>query len=135
MFGFIGSRLLQAVPVLLVVGLIAFGLFAYVGDPVSILLPQDHTDAQRLELVSQLGLDQPFLVRYGKFLWLALHGKFGNSYRLAQPVSQMIAERLPATLELAFTASVLAIAIGVPMGVYTGIHRDTRCPGCSWRSA
>src|SRR3984885_12989806 len=125
MFGFIGSRLLQAIPVLLVVGFIAFALFDYVGDPVNILLGQDHTEAQRLALIKQLGLDQPFFVQYGHFLWLALHGDFGISYRLAQPVSSLIAERLPATLELAVTASVLAFAIGVPMGVYTGIHRDT----------
>jgi len=123
MIGFIGSRLLQAIPVLLVVGFIAFALFAYVGDPVSILLPQDHTEAQRLALIQQLGLDQPFFVQYGHFLWAALHGEFGISYRLAQPVGGLIAERLPATLELATTASVLAFAIGVPMGVYTGIHR------------
>lgn len=125
MFAFIGSRLLQAIPVLLVVGFIAFALFDYVGDPVSILLGQDATAAQRAELVRQLGLDQPFFVQYGRFLWLALHGDFGISYRLAQPVSTLIAERLPATLELAVTASVLAFAIGVPMGVYTGIHRES----------
>jgi len=126
MFGFIVSRLLQAIPVLLVVGFIAFALFAYVGDPVTILLGQDHTEAQRLELVRQLGLDQPFFVQYGHFLWHALHGDFGISYRLAQPVSSLLAERLPATLELAVTASVLALCVGVPMGVYTGIHRNTR---------
>jgi peptide/nickel transport system permease protein len=125
MVGFIGSRLLQAIPVLLLVGFIAFALFAYVGDPVSILLPQDHTEAQRLQLIQELGLDQPFFVQYAHFLWLALHGNFGISYRLAQPVAGLIAERLPATLELAITASVLAFAIGVPMGVYTGIHRST----------
>ena len=125
MFGLIGSRLLQAIPVLLIVGFISFALFAYVGDPVAILLPQDHTEAQRLQLIRDLGLDQPFFVQYAHFLWLALHGNFGNSYRLAQPVSSLIAERLPATLELATTASVLAFAIGVPMGVYTGIHRNT----------
>jgi peptide/nickel transport system permease protein len=125
MFGFIGSRLLQAIPVVLVVGFIAFALFAYVGDPVSILLGQDHTEAQRLALVHQLGLDQPFFVQYGRFLWAALHGDFGVSYRIAQPVGSLIAERLPATLELAITASVLAFAIGVPMGVYTGIHRNS----------
>ncbi len=125
MFGFIASRILQAVPVLLVVGFIAFALFDYVGDPVSILLGQDHTEAQRLELIHQLGLDQPFFVQYGHFLWAALHGNFGISYRLAQPVSSLLAERLPATLELALTASILALAIGVPMGVYTGIHRDS----------
>jgi peptide/nickel transport system permease protein len=125
MFGFVTSRILQAVPVLLVVGFIAFALFSYVGDPVSNLLGQDHTEAERLDLIRQLGLDQPFFVQYGRFLWAALHGNFGISYRLAQPVSSLIAERLPATLELALTASVLAFVIGVPMGVYTGINRRT----------
>ena len=125
MFGFIGSRLLQAIPVLMVVGFIAFALFAFVGDPVAILLGQDHTEAQRIALVHQLGLDQPFYVQYVRFMWAALHGDFGISYRLAQPVGSLLAERLPATLELAVTASVLAFAIGVPMGVYTGIHRDS----------
>ena len=125
MFAFVATRILQAIPVLLVVGLISFALFAYVGDPVSIILGQDHTEAQRQELVRQLGLDQPFFIQFAHYLWAALHGEFGISYRLAQPVSRLIAERLPATLELALTASVLAIAIGIPMGVYTGIHRDS----------
>jgi peptide/nickel transport system permease protein len=125
MFGFILSRILQAIPVLLVVGFIAFALFAYVGDPVTILLGQDHTEAQRLALVQQLGLDRPFFVQYGRFLLTALHGDFGISYRLAQPVVGLIGERLPATLELAVTATVLAFAIGVPMGVYTGIYRTS----------
>jgi peptide/nickel transport system permease protein len=125
MIGLIGSRLLQAIPVLLVVGFIAFALFDFVGDPVNILLGQDHTEAQRIALIRQLGLDQPFFVQYGRFLWIALHGDFGISYRLAQPVGPLIAERLPATLELAMTASVLAFAIGVPMGVYTGIHQTS----------
>jgi peptide/nickel transport system permease protein len=125
MFGFIGSRLLQAIPVLLIVGFIAFALFNYVGDPVGSMLGQDYTDAQRVQLIHELGLDQPFFVRYAHFLWAALHGNFGISYRLAQPVSQLLAQRLPATLELAVTASVLAFVIGVPMGVYTGIHRNS----------
>jgi peptide/nickel transport system permease protein len=125
MFAFVATRLLQAIPVLLVVGFISFALFAYVGDPVSILLGQDHTEAQRLELVRQLGLDQPFYVQFVRYLAAALHGEFGISYRLAQPVSRLFVERMPATLELAFTASIFAIAVGVPMGVYTGIHRDT----------
>jgi peptide/nickel transport system permease protein len=125
MFAFVVTRLLQAIPVLLVVGLISFALFAFVGDPVTIILGQDHTEAQRLALIRQLGLDQPFFVQFAHYLWAVLHGEFGISYRLAQPVSRLFKERLPATLELAVTASVLAIAIGVPMGVYTGIHRDT----------
>jgi peptide/nickel transport system permease protein len=125
MFAFVTSRLLQAIPVLLVVGLVSFALFDFVGDPVSIILGQDHTEAQRVALVHQLGLDQPFYIQFLRYLWAVLHGEFGISFRLAQPVSQLIEQRLPATLELAFTASVLAMAIGVPMGVYTGIHRDS----------
>ena len=69
-------------------------------------------------------------------MWAALHGDFGISYRLARPVAGLIAERLPATLELALTASVLALVVGVPMGVYTGDLSATRSRrGCSWRSA
>jgi peptide/nickel transport system permease protein len=109
--------------VLLVVGLISFAMFAFVGDPVLIMLGQDYTEAQRVAMVRQLGLDQPFFVQYAKFIWAALHGEFGVSYRLARPVSDLMAERLPATLELAFAAAVFALAIGVPMGVYTAIHR------------
>jgi len=122
MLGFILSRVLQAIPVLLAVGLLAFALFAYIGDPVTALAGQDASSEQRARLAHQLGLDQPFIVRYFRFLALALHGDFGISFRVAQPVASLLAERLPATLELAVTASVLAIAIGVPMGVYTGIR-------------
>jgi peptide/nickel transport system permease protein len=125
MFGFILGRLLQGIPVLVAVGLLSFALFDYVGDPVSILLGQDYTDVQRAALIQQLGLDQPFFIRFGHYLWTALHGNFGISYRLAQPVSTLLAVRLPATVELAVTASVLAVAIGLPMGVYAGIHRDS----------
>ncbi len=125
MFAFILSRLLQSVPVLLVVALISFAMFKYVGDPVTTMLGQDYTEAQRVALVHQLGLDQPFVVQYARYIWEVLHGNFGISYRLAQPVSSLIAERLPATVELAATSSVLALVIGVPMGVFTGIRRDS----------
>ncbi|MGA9866303.1 MAG: ABC transporter permease [Acetobacteraceae bacterium] len=125
MLAFIISRLLQSIPVLLVVALISFLLFMFVGDPVTTMLGQDFTEAQRVALVHQLGLDQPFIVQYGRYIWAALHGNFGVSYRLAQPVAGLIAERLPATLELAFTSSVLALVVGVPMGVYTGIRRNS----------
>jgi peptide/nickel transport system permease protein len=124
MFAFILSRLLQAIPVLLAVGFISFAMFAFVGDPVTIMLGQDFTEAQRQTLVTALGLDQPFFVQYAKFIWQALHGNFGLSYRLARPVGELIAERLPATVELALTAATLALCIGVPLGVYTGIRRN-----------
>lgn len=125
MISFVISRILQAIPVLLIVGLVAFAMFAYVGDPVTAMLGNDYTDAQRAALVHQLGLDQPFYIQYVKYIWAALHGDFGLSYRLSQPVSSLFAERLPATLELAFTASVLAVVIGIPMGVYAGIYRKS----------
>ncbi len=122
---FIISRLLQAIPVLLVVGFISFAMFAFVGDPVTTMLGQDYTEAQRLALVHKLGLDQPFFVQYGKFMWSAAQGDYGLSYRLARPVSSLILERLPATTELALTSALMALAIGIPMGVYTGIHRNS----------
>jgi peptide/nickel transport system permease protein len=122
---FIAARLLQAVPVLLAVGLIAFAMFAYVGDPVLIMLGQDYTEAHRIALVHQLGLDQPFFVQYAHFMWAALHGNFGISYRLARPVAALLLERFPATFELVMTAAVLSLVVGVPMGVYAGIHRDS----------
>jgi peptide/nickel transport system permease protein len=122
---FIVARLLQAIPVLLIVGLIAYAMFAFVGDPVLIMLGQDYTEAQRIAMVHQLGLDQPFFVQYADFMWRALHGNFGVSYRLARPVADLMLERFPATFELVLTAAVLSLAVGVPMGVYTGIHRDT----------
>ncbi len=125
MIPFIVARLLQAIPVLLIVGLIAYAMFAFVGDPVLIMLGQDYTEAQRVAMVHQLGLDQPFFVQYADFMWRALHGNFGVSYRLARPVSDLLLERFPATFELVVTAAVLSLAIGVPMGVYTGIYRDT----------
>ncbi len=123
MVAFILSRLAQAIPVLMAVGFIAFAMFAFVGDPVTIMLGSTYTAAEKAALITKLGLDQPFLVQYAQFMWNAVHGEFGISYRLARPVMELIAERLPATLELAGCAAVLALAIGVPMGVYTGIHR------------
>jgi peptide/nickel transport system permease protein len=125
MFSFITSRILQAIPVLLVVGFISFAMFAFVGDPITIMLGQDYTEAQRQTLVTQLGLDQPFFVQYAKFVWHVLHGNFGISYRLARPVGELLAERFPATAELALTAFVISLLIGVPMGVYTGIRRNS----------
>ncbi len=125
MFAFIVSRILQALPVMLAVALISFAMFAYVGDPVAIMLGQDFTEAQRQALIRDLGLDQPFFVQFGKFVLNAAQGEFGLSYRLSRPVLDLIIERAPATLELALTAAALALLIGVPMGVYTGLYRNS----------
>jgi peptide/nickel transport system permease protein len=122
-FAFIVSRILQALPVMLAVALISFAMFAFVGDPIATMLGQEFTPAQRDALVAALGLDQPVWVQFARFVGNALHGQFGLSYRLSRPVAELIAERAPATLELAFCAAVMALAVGVPTGVYTGLYR------------
>lgn len=123
MLAFIIRRLIQAAGVMLVVGLIAFLLFQYVGDPVSIMLGQDITDEDRIRLTQQLGLDQPAVVQFYHFLVNAIQGDFGISLRQGQKVSTMLIQRLPATLELSFAAAVIALAVGVPLGVYTALNR------------
>jgi len=124
MIAFILRRLVQGVAVMLAVGLIAFLLFRYVGDPINNMVGQDTSLADRAKLRHELGLDQPAALQFVHFLARASHGDFGVSYQYARPVGRIIAERLPATLELSLTAAVLALAIGVPLGVYTGLHRD-----------
>ena len=125
MLAFIVRRLLQAVLVMLVVGFIAFSLFNFVGDPVSLMLPPEATAADREAMRSILGLDQPFYVQFWTFLSNAVQGNFGISLRLGRPVSALLAERLPATLELALTAALIGLVVGIPVGVYTALRRDS----------
>ncbi|HEY2976454.1 MAG TPA: ABC transporter permease [Burkholderiaceae bacterium] len=125
MLAFILRRLGQAVLVMLTVGLIAFSLFRFVGDPVTFMLGQDATERDRERMTKLLGLDRPFYVQYAVFVERALHGEFGLSLRQVQPVSTLIKERLPATLELSFVAALFALVAGIPMGVYTALHRKS----------
>ncbi len=125
MIAYIVQRFLQSVLVMAAVGFVAFSLFAYVGDPITIMLGQDYNETERARLAAQLGLDRPFYVQFFKFAVNAMQGDFGISYRLARPVSAVIRERLPATLELSLVAAILALAVGLPMGVYTGLRRDS----------
>jgi peptide/nickel transport system permease protein len=125
MFAFILRRLAQAVVVMVSVALIAFMLFQYVGDPVVFLLGQDATPEQIRELRIDLGLDQPFVVQFWHFLVNAVQGEFGLSLRQGAKVSRLIGERLPATLELALVAGVMALALGIPMGVYAALKRGS----------
>lgn len=125
MFAFILRRLIQAVIVMVAVAFISFMLFQYVGDPVTFLLGQDATPDQIAELRKALGLDQPFFVQFWHFLLNAAQGEFGISLRQGAKVSSLIAERFPATFELAMVAAVLALVIGVPMGVYAALKRGT----------
>jgi len=125
MFAFILRRLLQAVAVMLTVALLAFVLFQYVGDPVTIMLGQDATDAERIELRERLGLNEPAIVQFGNFVANALQGNFGISLRQSEPVSTLLKSRLPATLELSMVAALLALVVGVPLGVYTALKRNS----------
>jgi peptide/nickel transport system permease protein len=125
MFSFIIQRLFQAVIVMVSVALIAFMLFQYVGDPVVFLLGQDATPAQIRELRADLGLDKSFVVQFWNFLANAVQGEFGLSLRQGAKVSRLIAERLPATLELALVAAVMALALGIPMGVFAALKRGS----------
>ena len=124
MFTFILKRLLQSIVVMLTVALIAFSLFRYVGDPINNMVGQDTTLEERAELRERLGLNDPFFLQFYRFAADASVGEFGFSYQHRRPVKELIAERLPATLELALVSAILALVIGIPMGVYTALRRN-----------
>ncbi|MDA4844419.1 ABC transporter permease [Hoeflea poritis] len=123
MLAYTVKRLFQAVVVLLVVGLVAFSMFRFIGDPIDNMLGQEATQEDITRLRTQLGLDQPFPVQYVKFIGNSLRGDFGVSYRQGRPVAEIIAERAPATLELAAVSGLFAISIGIALGVFTAIRR------------
>jgi peptide/nickel transport system permease protein len=125
MIAFVIQRLVQAVLVMLVVALIAFALFNFVGDPISNMVGQDTSLQDRARLRQELGLNDSFVVQFARFAGHAARGEFGLSYQQARPVGQIILEKLPATLELSFVAALLALLLGVPMGIYTGLHRHS----------
>jgi peptide/nickel transport system permease protein len=124
MLAFVLRRIFQASLVMLVVAFVAFSLFNYVGDPVNLMLGQDATPEQKTELRESLGLDKPDYVQFAVFVKNAVKGDFGLSLKQGRLVSTLIKERLPATLELAFSATVLALVGGVVMGVYTALRRS-----------
>ena len=123
MLAYVIRRVAQSILVLLVVGLVAFSMFRFVGDPIDNMLGQERTQADIDRLRTQLGLDQPFPVQYWNFLQQAATGNFGVSYRQGRPVSEIIAERAPATLELALVSGIFALGLGIALGVYTAIRR------------
>ncbi len=125
MLAFAIRRLIEATFVMLAVALLSFVLFRFVGDPVSQIVSQDATYEERVKLRSELGLDDPIPLQFGRFVWKAVNLDFGSSYQMKQPVTTIISDRFPATLELAFAAALFAILLGIPMGVYTGIHRNS----------
>ncbi len=129
MLSFIFRRFAQAVLVMLVVGMGAFSLFQYVGDPVSNRVGQDATPVQRERLHVERGRDRPAPVQFARFVGHALTGDFGLSLRQGREVSVLIAERLPATLELSLVAALIATLAGIPLGAYAALrrrHRDAK---------
>ncbi len=125
MYSFIVRRAFALIPVLLGVSLLVFSLaFITPGDPVLIKIGMENASEEEIARIrSELGLDRPFWVQFGDFLTGAVQGDLGMSYRTNRPVSEMIRERLPATLELTLTAFVLSIAIAIPVGVISAVKK------------
>ncbi len=124
MIALIICRIFQSFVVMLVVALVAFTLFRYVGDPVAQMVGQDTSIADMERLRQELGLNDPVMIQFARFAWNTLQGKFGISYQLGRPVNELFVERLPATLELSMIAALFSLVVGIPMGVYTGLYPD-----------
>ncbi|WP_108650027.1 ABC transporter permease [Dongshaea marina] len=122
MAGFLFKRLVQALIVMFIISLVAFAIQDNLGDPLRELVGQSVSNAERAELRHQMGLDAPFLVKYGRFVKKAMHGDLGTSYFYKRPVVDVIKDKLVATLELVFGASMIILLLSIPLGVYTAIH-------------
>ncbi len=122
MLAFVIRRIAQSVLVMLVVALVAFTLFTYVGDPINNMVGQDTSIEDRERLRQDLGLNDPAPVQFARFVANAARGEFGLSYRHGRPVAELISERLPATLELSVAAALFALVLGVPMGVFSALR-------------
>ena len=122
---FILQRLSQALFVLLAAALASFVLLRYVGDPVNNMVGQAASLTEREAMRQALGLDQPVILQFAEFLRDAATGDLGVSYRFGIPVSKLLMERLPATLELSVCAMLIATLLGVPLGVWTALHRGS----------
>jgi peptide/nickel transport system permease protein len=124
MFGYLIRSVLQAILVMLAVAFIAFSMFRFVGDPVASIVGQDATLKDRQELADSLGLNDPLVVQFARFVGNAAQGDFGISYRQGRPVATLLRERLPATIELAVISAALALLLGLGLGIYTALRRD-----------
>lgn len=125
MIAFLIRRILQAAGVFLAVGVIAFSMFRFAGDPVNQIVSIDTPYEERVAVRKSLGLDDPLPVQVVRYLGRAVRGDFGISYQFRQPVSSLIGERLPATLELAFCATLFALGFGIVLGVISALTRGT----------
>ena len=125
MIAFILQRLLQSIAVLFAVGLIAFSMFRFAGDPVNQIVGVDTPYEERVAIRKDLGLDDPVVVQFLRYAGNVARGEFGTSYQFRQPVSALLAERMPATLELALCATLFALTVGILMGVYCALRLET----------
>src|SRR5947199_1577001 len=125
MLAFTLRRAIQAIGVMIAVGIIAFSMFRFAGDPVNQIVSLDTPPAERAAVRQSLGLDDPGIVQFARYVGNAAQFKFGVSYQFRQPVTALLMERMPATLELATCATVLAMVFGILMGVYSALRRDT----------
>jgi peptide/nickel transport system permease protein len=125
MLAFTLRRALQAIAVMIAVGIISFSMFRFAGDPVNQMVAQDTSAAERAAISKELGLNDPVMVQFARYFGNAMRFEFGMSYQFRQPVATLLKERMPATLELAVTATVLAIVFGILMGVYSALRRDS----------
>ncbi|RMF19981.1 MAG: ABC transporter permease [Gammaproteobacteria bacterium] len=121
MLAFFIRRLFQAIVVMFIISLISFSIQDNLGDPLRELVGQSVSEAERQALRDELGLNDPFLVQYGRFLKNALHGDLGTSYFFKEPALTVILKKLPATLELVFAATLIIVTLSVPLGVYAAI--------------
>jgi peptide/nickel transport system permease protein len=125
MLAFTLRRAIQAVGVMIVVGILAFGMFRFAGDPVNQIVALDTSAAERANIRRSLGLDDPVIVQFGHYFINAAQFKFGVSYQFRQPVADLLKERMPATLELAICATIFSLVLGILMGVYSALKRDS----------
>jgi peptide/nickel transport system permease protein len=125
LLSFIVQRLFQSIIVMISVAFVSFALFQFVGDPINNMVGQDATEEQRQLLREKLGLDKPWPLQFANFVLNISQGEFGMSYRVGIPVDELIATRLPATIELVLVSAVLSLIVGIPMGVYTGLNRNS----------
>jgi len=125
MLAFIIKRFVQSLVVMLVVGLIAFVMFRFVGDPVDQMVGLETSIEDRERLREALGLNAPLPMQYWNFISSAAQGDFGTSYQFKRPVADMLGDRLSATLELALVSAIFALCAGIPMGVFTALYKDS----------
>lgn len=126
MLKYVIKRIMQMVLVLFVVSMVVFILTNYIGDPISILLPEDASEEEIQAAIERLGLDKPIYVQYWIFLKDITSGNFGKSYVFSRPALGLIIERIPATLEVVVTAVIIAILLAIPLGVYAGAFPKRR---------